>query len=209
VWTADVTQDFKKHLHRQVGFLRRSCESYDSGHTDEGIRIATSIRVLIHDTKNSTSLLKHLRARNIKLSSTVETVGGPGTILFSGMGRATLTVGPAATVGKWEASTTADSIRIQLLVSDWWNQIVYVRGNTRLCRKDLVLAAADKDGGAHVDSKLTTDYQTLMRSGECGFFYYPDETGSFRPIMDAQLVYLRQMGHELLSSPDLLALITS
>jgi hypothetical protein len=47
-----------------------------------------------------------------------------------------------------------------------------------------------------------------MTTGERGFFHYPTvgETGNFKPIMDAHLVYLRQIGHELLSSPDLLAL---
>ena len=72
----------------------------------------------------------------------------------------------------------------------------------------MVLAAAYKDGGAHVDAKLTADYETLMTSGERGFFHYQTtgETGNFKPIMDAHLVFLRQIGHELLSSPDLLAL---
>ncbi len=124
-----------------------------------------------------------------------------------GMGRLTLTAGPTATGGTWKPSISPDSIKTQLSVSDWWNQIVYILGTARCSRKDLVLAAADKDGGAHVDAKLTADYETLMTSGERGFFHYPTgETGNFKPIMDAHLVYLRQIGHELLNSPDLLAL---
>jgi hypothetical protein len=130
--------------------------------------------------------------------------------MFAGMGRLTLTAGPAGTWGTWKASTSPDSIKTELLVSDWWNQVVYVLGKTRLSRKDLVLSAADKDGGAHVDAKLTSDYETLMHSGELGFFHYPTkgERDNFQPIMDAHLVYLRQLGHELLNSPDLLALIS-
>lgn len=202
-----MPQDFKKKLEHQLEFLRHSCDSYDAGFTAEGVRIATSVRVLIHDTKNATSLLKHLGAQGIKLSSTVATITPhPGTVMFSGMGRTTITVSsPTATSGTWTPSTSHDSIKIQLSVSDWWNQIVYILRQTRLSRKDLVLSAADKDGGAHVDAKLTVDYETLMNSGELGFFRYPTKEG-FQPIMDAHLVYLRQIGHELLHSPDLLAL---
>jgi hypothetical protein len=203
-----VAPDFKTHLQRQLGFLRRSCESYDAGHTDESVRIATVTRVLIHDTNNCTSLLKHLGALSIKLSSTVWNIPRSQTAMLSGMGRLTLITGPTATGGTWKPAISPDSIKVQLSVPEWWNQIVYILGVTRCSRKDLVLAAADKDGGAHVDANLTADYETLMTSGERGFFYYPaiGEKGSFQPIMDAHFVYLRQIGHELLSSPDLLAL---
>ncbi len=208
-----MAPDFKKHLERQIGFLRRSCEGYDAGHTDESVRIATITRILVHDTRNCTSLLKHLGGLNIRLASTVSVSHIPPSriAMLSGMGRLTLTTGPTAAGGKWKPSISSDSIKTQLSVPEWWNQIVYILGTARCTRKDLVLAAADKDGGAHVDAKLTADYETLMTSGERGFFHYPTtgETGNFMPIMDAHLVYLRQIGHELLSSPDLLALAAS
>ncbi len=202
-----MAPDFKQHLRRQLGFLRRSCESYDAGHTDESVRIATVIRVLVHDTNNSTSLLTHLGAMNVKLSSTVGDLPRSNTAMLSGMGRLTITTGPAASA-TWKASTSSDSIKTELPVSEWWNQIVYILGKARCSRKDLVLAAANKDGGAHVDAALTADYETLMTSGERGFFHYSPtgEMGTFQPIMDAHLVYIRQMGHELLNTPDLLAL---
>ena len=52
--------DFPTHLGRQLQFLHQSCASYDGGFFDEAIRMATVMRVLLHDTKHSTSLLKHL-----------------------------------------------------------------------------------------------------------------------------------------------------
>jgi hypothetical protein len=132
----------------------------------------------------------------------------PSAVMFGGMGRLTIRGGPQASA-TWKASTSADSIRTQLPLPEWWNQIVFILGKTRCSRKDLVPAAADKDGGAHVDAKLTGDYETLMTSGIRGFFHYSPtgETGTFKPIMDAHLVYIRQMGHEVLNSPELLALV--
>lgn len=72
--TAVMSIDFKAHLSRQLTFLWRSCEAYDEGHTDEAVRIASVIRVLIHDTPKSTSLLNHLGALGISLSSTVSSL---------------------------------------------------------------------------------------------------------------------------------------
>ena len=61
----DSTVDFKAHLAKQLRFLERSCKSYDAGFTDEAVRIATVIRVIIHQTGTSTPLLKHLGATTI------------------------------------------------------------------------------------------------------------------------------------------------
>lgn len=197
--------DFKKQLERQLNFLRRSCDSYDAGFTDEAIRIATAIRVLIHDTRNSTSLLRHLNALNIKLSSTVTPDHHPNAVMLIGMGRLTIIGGGATT---WKPATTSDAIKTYLAASIWWDQVVYILGQVRASRKDLILAAANKDGGTHVDSTLTKEYETLMTTGQRGFFHYSptNEKHNFQPIMDAHLVYIRQMGFEILNSQELLAL---
>src|SRR5713101_1988362 len=62
--------DFKKALGRQLGFVNRSCQSFDDGCHDEAIRIAQCIRVIMHDTKRQKSVLSHLGAKNIMLTST-------------------------------------------------------------------------------------------------------------------------------------------
>lgn len=194
--------DYRTHLVRQLNFLWRSCAAYDGGHLDEAIRIATVIRVLIHDTKRSTSLLKHLNALGIGLSTTVSTMDRPDTVFLFGMGQGTFT----ANGSTWEANTNSTAIVRQLPLSEWWNQVVFIAGKIQATRKSLVLTAADKDGGAHVDAKLTMEYEALMRTGDRGWFHYQGEDGAFRPIMDAHLMYIRQMGFELLNSPELLDL---
>jgi hypothetical protein len=198
--------DFKTQLFKQLGFLWRSCDAYDRGHTDEAVRIATVIRVLIHDTSQSISLLKHLGALGINLSSTVSSFDQSNSVFLSGMGRMTIT----STKSTWAANTDCKAIDRQIPAAEWWNQVVYILGDVRANRKSLVLAAANKDGGAHVDTDLTTEYETLMTTGERGWFSYSptNEMHNFQPIMDAHLVYIRQMGFELLNSPELLALVS-
>jgi len=57
-------KDFEKKLDQQLKFLKASISAFDQGDEDEAIRIATILRVLFHDTRNSESLLKHLLLKN-------------------------------------------------------------------------------------------------------------------------------------------------
>ncbi len=54
---------YRKLLGSHIGFLERSSRDYDAGHEDESLRLATSMRVVFHDTQSSTSLLTHLRVK--------------------------------------------------------------------------------------------------------------------------------------------------
>ncbi len=125
-----------------------------------------------------------------------------GTVFLFGMGQGTFT----AKGGTWKANIHSTAIVRQVPISEWWNQVVFISGKTEATRKSLVLTAADRDGGAHVDTKLTMEYETLMTTGERGWFHYQGEDGAFQPVMDAHLMYIRQMGFEVLNSPELLDL---
>jgi hypothetical protein len=201
-----VTVDFNAHLFKQLNFLWRSCESYDQGHIDEAVRIATVIRVLMHDTSASVSLLKRLNALDILLASTVVTDPQIKPVFMTSMGRLRIT----ATETTRTANTDPAALQIQIPVAEWWKQVVYVYGSVHATRKRLVLAAANKDGGAHVDSTLTEEYEALMMTGQRGWFYYsPTSDDRFEPVKNEHLLYIRQMGFELLNSPELLALARS
>lgn len=58
------------HLREQIQFLLLSTESYDKGITAEAKRLATVIRVLVHTTPKSTSLLNLLNKEKIKFYTT-------------------------------------------------------------------------------------------------------------------------------------------
>ena len=196
---------FREHLIKQLGFLRRSCEAYDANYIDEAIRIATVIRVLIHDTKKSTSLLKHLGATTINLLSTTEEPSSE-TFFYMGLGVQTATTTPDG-ISATYAPLFDGPIQHFVPVSNWWNQVVYVLNpTTRLARRDIVLAAANKDGGAHVDPKLDPEYEALAKEGAAGALVYQrDGKVTTYPFANAHLVAIRQMGYELLHSPDLVS----
>ena len=204
--------DFKTALGRQLGFMNRSCQSFDAGFHDEAIRIAQCIRVIMHDTKRQKSVLAHLGAKSIMLTSTcldiASKMADPNSLtfglrfqMFNGMGR--FSTGPGGT--QYFPKLGEGMFRYDLTVDAWWTQAVFILDpDTQVSRKDIVLVAADKDGGAHVDSALTPSYERLIESGDLG--YFEDKYGSKTPISGHHYVALRQMGHELLSSPALIDL---
>ncbi len=195
--------DFSRKLTQQIGFIERSCKAFDSGHMDEALRIATAVRVLVHNTPKSTSLLNHLGALNINLSTTVRDENRSKAVFLTSMGR--LRMDNTGTT--WNACTDPDAIVGVLPLPVWWEQVVYVSGHIWATRRNLILGAATRDGGAHVDTTLTPEYEALMTTGMRGWYHYsPHNDGKFQPVMDSHLIYIRQMGFELLNSPELLAL---
>lgn len=204
-----MQQDFRKHLRRQLDFLGRSAAAYDAGHADEAVRIATTIRILIHNTQSSTSLLKHLNATTISLMSSCRGAV-PNAFLYMGLGMQSAQIDNGV-VNTLYTPLFDGPVRNFVPVSKWWDMIVFVLNQTtRLTRKTIVLSAANKDGGAHVDKSLTPEYEALARDGSVGFVAF--ESGGMRienPFTQAHFGAIRQMAHELLNSPDLVRLMSA
>src|SRR5258708_25334323 len=161
--------EFKEYLRMQLSFIVNSAAAFDRGETDEAIRMAVSIRVLLHDTGRSTSLLTQLEAKNILLTSTCEPIPdgaifGSGSMVFT-----SITMTPNGPVAAMKASLgDGPPINYHLKAEDWWNQTVFVLPHgedRRVSRRDIVLVAANKDGGAHVDTELTPQYESLKQRG--------------------------------------------
>jgi len=189
--------NFTEQLRRQIGFLQRSCADYDTGHIEEGLRIAVTLRVLFHDTSNSTSLLTHLATKNLaKVLSTFQFIKEePGVLV--------------ATVPMWLDYTGSrqpplgDSFWNQYVsVNEWLEQIV-MSGNNNLSRQDVILAAANQDGGAHVDPKPKPKTDELIR-GVGTFSIIRGGTEEKRVLDKHHFPLIRQFGYEVLNSPDIL-----
>lgn len=187
--------NLNQQLKRQLSFLERSAQAFDSGYKDEAIRIAVTVRVLCHTTKNQKALLHRLGADTCEMLTTVEPTSGR-ELFFDGMSLLQTGSAGARAMPALDRGPIAQVIPLPT----WWGQTLYVRGDARLARSDLVLTAADRDGGAHVDPRLTPDYESLAR-GVWSFY----EGGSFvKEESDAHLNFLRQIAYEVLNSPGVL-----
>jgi hypothetical protein len=198
-----IMVDFNEQLETQVSFLRRSINTFDDGYNDEALRLAVTLRVLFHDTKQSVSLLRHLKKKgSLKLISTFiskNDIELPPTINWH-------TVLPLMVSGdKVKAPAEEWKIRSNLIFEEWWNEKIWVEGQQALSRRDIVLSAANQDGGAHVANKLDTKTKK-MKTGPTVTITVNGKT--IDNMMDNHhYPLIRQITHEVLNSPDFINLL--
>jgi hypothetical protein len=202
-----MTQDFKKRLREQLGFIERSTAAFDQGHREEAMRIATALRVIFHHTNSSTSLLHHLNAVNVKVRSDApdrqkQDAALSGRKIVGEFSWALASISPAAG-GKFAPLTDAKAPHRMLDAPDWWQEVFAHIDGRDYTRRAVVLWAANKDGGAHVDDVLPPEYEAIKQAGALGHFELQD--GSKADIEDAHYTFLRTMAFEVLNSPDLAA----
>lgn len=206
--------DFRDQLRRQFEFLKNSCKLYDDGCLEEAIRIAVILRVLFHDGL-SPSLLTHLGFGNGLVVSTL--LSAPGHSEPIALVNTKFIVGRP---GTFRATPRLDEAPCCTLVDrkSWWKEQKIFSASTKsdgqVSRRELVLWAANKDGGAHVDTILDVTYQKAIAglgfavryTGEDGVdFAFEDQIVD--PLRDLHFASLRQIAYEVLSSPGLLALL--
>jgi hypothetical protein len=206
-----ATVDFHDQLRRQLGFVQNSIRLYDEGHLEEAIRIATCLRVLFHTTKASTSVLTHLNAESCSMLSTAMAVQGRRDVFALIDMR-----GKVGIREPWRAHPKLDGAQHRrfLPFSEWWRQeaIINAGGINGGCatRRDLVLWAANKDGGVHVAEVLTSSYQGIIDGLGMAIVYTSTDQGTIPedqqvklPLENLHLASLRQVAYEVLASPDL------
>ena len=149
--------NFQSQLKRQLGFIEKSCSAFDSGDHEEALRIAVSLRVLFHDTKNSTSLLSHLGVKeNVNIISSLGTGKNKEQLENVNIISIPCMIGPGGRNPPLDKALDKKTMN----AIDWWNEVVMVE-NESFSRKDIILSAANQDGGAHVDSKPSLKTQEL------------------------------------------------
>jgi len=208
------TREFREQLSKQLNFLRRSSRLFDQGEHDEAIRIATILRVLLRDGKNykakSQALLRRFEiSRSVQLISTVSEkqakshLGGLSIARFE-MPPAGSNEHPRVAVVPTFAVAALQAVSVSR--HEWVAEAVY-RTDVNLTRAEIFGAAADQDGGAHVDAELDEKY--LIIRNRVDKFEVIDEAGEPQEPQwfgNAHFADLRQMAFEILNSPDILAL---
>jgi len=203
-----VSNVLKDKYDEYLELLSVLCLSYDTLNKDIlALPIATSIRVLIHDTGKSTSLLKHIGKKDINFVSTNSNLIKEKIHL--GLVRR-INVGVSDGVGgeaKYlplccEKYFAMPEKRRNVDFNTWWEQEeVFQSAQSSLTRKDLILSVVNKDGGAHFDSKVDKKYDDFRHSWSGGSSLTGINSGIARgydniPIYPA----VRQVAYELLLS---------
>lgn len=191
-----------KKLLEQLNFIQRSCEAYDKGFEDEAIRVATSLRIIFHQTTASTSLITHLKFGGKKMLSSSRGHG-------SAMDYLSWVINMESRQPVMTRPILGTEFR-ELYIKEWWNgEPVFVCNNQTFTRRNIILSAANKDGGTHVDEKLEKFYEALIEglgdgisiTGNLEFNGEPwFEQGINHSAKNAHLALIRQFAHEAITS---------
>lgn len=189
-WTPDQLEE---KLQEQLYFVRSSCSAIDSGIQIEAIRLAVSLRTLLHHTlkrdgtPNSSALLNMLGLREtiqwVDQSIQNRAYFNDGMLEISitahlGNGN-NISIAPTSQDGLVDIQSMhgipsnvpaflSHDHRDQLVsFEEWWNhRFIATPDGLLMSRADLVLEIANTDGGSHVDSiGLRNHYARLKNEG--------------------------------------------
>jgi hypothetical protein len=199
--TEHPTARFIEKLNEQMRFIERSCAAFDAGMEDEALRIAVAMRVVFHQSQSGTSLVAHLGLESSKMLSSSRGHGN-----FQDYLGHRIDLGSAVPIKM--LPLFGEKFR-EMPLDDWWSkEPVFVHQNEPFTRRKIILSAANKDGGAHVDAQLERYYEVLRAGkyaiGITGALTYhgapPFKQGITYYPKNAHFALIRQFGHEVLRS---------
>jgi len=184
-------------LKKQIVLMKNSTNLFDNGCEFEAINLATRIRVLVHDTNYSISLLKQLNKKDtLFYDSAVPFI--PDTSKRTCFQTPCLTsIRMSTKDGVSYIASPDDREMTKIEFSKWWEDniiLIDTEGN-RFNRKELVLNVADCDGGAHIDPKLKHSYVNISIDNKVGLKAFSKGKKDFQN----RLVFpsIRRISHEV------------
>mgnify|MGYP007094902746 CR=1 FL=1 len=172
--------------------------AYDNGFEDEAQRIATVLRTLLHDGRNSHALLTQLGMKEkMHLLSSVDTYVPTNEIAYTGLiaNRIGNSKGEYIPTSESQSKLSNKWFRF----ADWWSELVIDDKNNLFTREDIIRKISDSDGGAHVDPTLKEDYAKLTKHNSLGWHY--EKSGEQIPFeRNPAYSSVRQLATEVVES---------
>ena len=192
-----------------LDFITSSCQLFDKGRFEEALRIAVAARVLFHNTKTSKGIIGgHFDAIGLRLlSTTMFNPSGPIDPNILGF------IGAYPSIGGFKPMLNDGKRKEEIPWKDWWEKepiMALYKTQESITRKRLILACANKDGGAHVNVVKPKEYERLEKGlGIAVVAKFADGITRKVELKYANLSALRQIGHEILMSKDMQRLAES
>lgn len=204
-------QDYFDSLEEQIDFLVNACKMFDQGDFKYAKQLATHVRVLVHDTSQSTSLLNLIgRKDSMRFCSTASFP--KNAVFFLGL------VNPASRLmidnqdnQKVEhtfipnLNENAGQSKKWVDFDTWYQQKILVSNPTHFTRNEMITFVANKDGGAHIDPYVSEKYYTIAK-GTGSMLYAtsrPIDEAPYQqgePYKNLHFATIRQIAHELILS---------
>ena len=154
-----------ERLREQTHFLLKSLEAFYAGDIAEAVRIAVTIRVLVHKTQRSNALLEQIDPNYLDLvirdkSKDVHNEGKTIIYVPTGFRLRGRDISPYVDF----AAPHYEVVRLE----DWWKRVCLILPDrdSRVIsfeRREIILTIANKEGGAHV-ANLPRKHELLWRA---------------------------------------------
>lgn len=191
--------DLLDHLQQQSYFIRNSAAAFDSGFRGEAKRIAVAVRILLHQTANSHSLLGQLGWRQRDFYDTAGPYDSRNLLTTQSLVAYRISNEGAscyAPLDEFVSHATWTKFRL------WWETAILADNKKRtISRRQLVLTMSNQDGGAHVDPQLNEVYADLVKKNSMNWVFQ-SQSGNQTPVFDIELCSMRQIGHEVIKTLD-------
>lgn len=172
-----VKREAKQQLIESLRDLSRDAASYDKGEFNAVNRSSVTLRSLFHKTRYSHSLLQTLDIENdIYFRSFAPKIHDDTVVDYGNLYAARfLHFNYLRDEYEFQDVFLFNPINSKAHSSpftEWWKEPLLVFSDEAISRKQLILAAANEDGGAHFDSKFKEAFRTYynLKFGNTGIF---------------------------------------
>lgn len=195
--------------------LKKLCEIYDEGLTYSAVLISTLLRTLLKDKGNTKSMLMQLNLKDSLKFLDSSTKRGTTSFWEIGENVSNISICTYANfyggllkkkIQNLNGELTLDFLplldanrTVRWLSFDEWYKGTVLESPTpmKMTRKDIIEIVTDKDGGAHIDSKIPENYAEFRESTSLHY-----KLNGKDAIFNQNPVYVsvRQIAYELLES---------
>lgn len=206
--TSKKQRIIKKRFTDMKNLLTKRLKDYEDGDHTEAYQIASLLRVLLHDTRQSKSILKQMNSKDkIMFQSTAGVYNPLNLIAYTGLVMMRMTVGKGVEyIGKSRDENPGSFNGIMYYkFDDWWAEVVVDDKKRMYTRKDLVLHVANKEGGSHLDIEVQNRTYKLFYENSVGWkSIVEDKQGNVisesDPINNLVLESIYEIGIEVVNS---------
>jgi len=190
-------EDLKDQLRDQIALMQLACKSFDGGHEVAAKHIALTLRVLLHQTPKSHSLLGQLKLRDGRFIDTAGPLSKTNLLSDSNLTAAQVTPDGS----RWVPHVLVDGGPFvnKIPFADWWNEpVIKSQRGEKFNRREIIGHVSNTDGGAHVDPDLDEAYMNLSRKNSLGWIFTKD--GVEIPMKGPELASIRQIAYEVMET---------
>ena len=192
--------DLERKLREQYDLLTAHAEAFDRGRRVVALSLAVTIRVLVHDTAQSKSLLRQLDLKDkLRFRDTAQHIDPRNLLPNPALVHVKVTPGHGV---EWEAPLNMrddDRLRQPLPFRQWWTMpLTKDHTGGTWSRKDFVLHLANKEGGAHIDpAEIDERLRQIEDENAMGWTYADPVLGEVPMPYGPILPSVRQIAHEV------------